>query len=71
MISKRAVTKLQAIILLAIAVIIASGGLYYYVTLTKPPRREILVGSPNPLTGSASKHGIEMRNAISLAAEEW
>lgn len=71
--SRGAVTKLQAIALLAIVAIIALGGLYYYAmpTPTKAPPREILVGSPNPLTGPASKHGIEMKNAISLAAEEW
>jgi branched-chain amino acid transport system substrate-binding protein len=72
MMPRRAVTKLQAAALLAIVVIVALVGVYY-ATLppAKAPPREILVGSPNPLTGSASKHGVEMKNAISLAVEQW
>lgn len=69
-IRKRAVTKIQAVIIIAIIAIasLATIGLYYYAT--SPSSKEIIIGCPLPLSGGQAASGIDMQNAFILAEQD-
>jgi len=67
---KRAVTKVQTIIIVAVIAIalIAGAGAYYFTTRTSA--EEIIIGVPLPLTGGQAASGIDMRNGFELAMQD-
>jgi len=68
--SRKAITKMQGIIIaIVIVVAVASGIAYYYLTLPKLPE-EIRIGVVVPLTGPAALVGQDHKWAADMAAEE-
>lgn len=68
--SRKAITKMQGIIIaIVIVVAVASGIAYYYLTLPKLPE-EIKIGVVVPLTGPAALVGQDHKWAAEMAAEE-
>jgi branched-chain amino acid transport system substrate-binding protein len=53
--SKKAVTKIVAILAAAVIVLAALSGGLYYLYLQPPPRKEIVIGTLNGITGTAAE----------------
>lgn len=69
--SQEAVTKIQAVVIIAIVIIAASIGIYYF-ALSRPPSAPVTIkiGIVADVTGPLSKEGTDMWREAQLAAEE-
>ncbi len=69
--SRRALTKVQAVVLAVIVIIVvAVGGYYAWLTTRPPPKEVIKIGVPLPLTGPAAETGLAMKRGAILAMEQ-
>jgi branched-chain amino acid transport system substrate-binding protein len=67
--SRRAITKIQAVILLAL-VVGASGVAYWYYMSTQVAPQEIVIGALLPLSGSMATIGLSCQRGHDLAVED-
>ena len=68
---KNAITKIQAIVLIAIVVVaVVAGVAYYYLTLPRVPTKDVYVGILAPLTGGLAYLGDLTVKGMGLAVEE-
>jgi branched-chain amino acid transport system substrate-binding protein len=67
--SRKAITRIQAAILVAVIILAAiSGFFYFYLTATQT--QEIIIGAPLPLSGSMATIGLSCQRGHDLAVED-
>jgi branched-chain amino acid transport system substrate-binding protein len=73
MFNKKAITKMQAIVVLVIIIVAAIAGvaIYYSLPISSPPlAQEVRIGVILPLTGTAALNGRRMADGVTFAVEE-
>ena len=69
--SRKAITRMQAILAIVIVIIAAVGGIYaYYTTLTPQAGNPIKIALIPPLTGPAARTGKELQDGVLFAYDE-
>jgi len=67
--SRRGITKIQAVLLLAVIVIPSAVGYWYYQSL-QTPSTEIVIAAPLPLSGTMATIGVSCQRGHDLAIED-
>jgi len=67
--NRRAITKIQAVVIVAVVVIaLVAATAYYFVNVSSA--KEIVIGCPVPLSGGQAASGIDMQNGFELAVQD-
>jgi len=68
--SRRAITKVQAVIIVIIIIIAAIGGVAAYYMTRPKPKKTLIVGVMGPFTGPAAKSGMNIRDGALMAIDD-
>lgn len=69
-VSNDAITKMQAVIAIAVVVVAAIAGAYYYLVFLGPPTESIPVGVIGPFTGFIAVYGEDMKKGAIIGVED-
>jgi len=68
--SKRAITKIQAIIIVALIAVASVAAYWYYYSTSVAAPKEIIIGAPLPFSGAMATIGVSCQRGHDLAVED-